>query len=144
MKYQKVADAYIVRLEIGEEVCDCLTRLAEHEGITLAEISGIGACDYVSAGRFDPPTREYIAAESREHLEIISLSGSLSLNNGAPYLHIHALLADPFSGSSIAGHITKLVISATAEIILHTMPAKIDRFVCEKTGLSILDLPNEL
>jgi predicted DNA-binding protein with PD1-like motif len=96
MNYQKVGESIVLRLAIGEEVCECLLRLAEAEDIRLAEISGLGASITAQVGIFDPAAKTYspVRAEN-EFLEAVSLTGSLTRKDGKPYLHMHALLANP-------------------------------------------------
>ena len=43
MEYMKFDDAYVVRLDCGEEIVESLTKICDREKITLATIEGIGA-----------------------------------------------------------------------------------------------------
>lgn len=45
MKYKRFGEDIVVRLEVGEEVVASLAEIAEREGVTFAEVSGIGAAD---------------------------------------------------------------------------------------------------
>ena len=42
MEYMKFDDAYVVRLDRGEEIVESLTKICDREKITLATIEGIG------------------------------------------------------------------------------------------------------
>jgi len=140
MHYKKIAETFIVRLEIGEELCECLLSLAEKEGIGIAEISGIGAASSAQAGIFDAASKSYVPVETEDYMELVSLTGNLTRKDGRPYLHVHALLADPVSGKSLAGHLTRLVIGATAEIFVRVLPGEAGRMVCGETGLNLMDV----
>lgn len=59
MEYRKFPQGYVVRLDPGDEVTDCLTRLAGQEQIALASISGLGAANDVTLGIFDTGNKEY-------------------------------------------------------------------------------------
>ena len=52
MEYMKFDDAYVVRLDRGEEIVDSLTKICDREKITLATIEGIGAADHAVIGLF--------------------------------------------------------------------------------------------
>ena len=52
MEYMKFDDAYVVRLDRGEEIVDSLTKICDREKITLATIEGIGAADHAVIGLY--------------------------------------------------------------------------------------------
>ncbi len=63
----------------------------------------------------------HTSASSKEHFEIISLSGTLSING----CHLHISLADD-KGTTIGGHLLNgCIIYTTAEIVL----TKSDKFI---------------
>ena len=140
MRCKKIAETYVVRLELGEELCESLLRLAETEDIRLAEISGIGASSSAQIGIFDPLSKTYKPVSSNDFLEAVSLTGNLTRKDDKPYLHVHALLADPVSGTVLAGHLTRLVVGATAELFVRALPGEIGRAVCQETGLNLMDV----
>ena len=53
MDYRKHQDTYIVRMDRGEEVVDCLKRLCRACGISLAQVSAIGAADRAEIGLYN-------------------------------------------------------------------------------------------
>ena len=57
MEYQKRKDTYVVRLDRGEEVMECLERLCETEGIELAQVSAIAAADEAVIGLYQVERR---------------------------------------------------------------------------------------
>ncbi|MDR0884541.1 MAG: DUF296 domain-containing protein [Oscillospiraceae bacterium] len=140
MHSTKRGDTYVVRLEIGEDVVESLLALAAREGIGAAEITGLGASKYAQVGVLDPATGQYQSAQSSSFLEVVSLVGNLSVKDAAPYLHLHALLADPVTHEVLAGHLNALTVGATAEIFVRTLPGSLERRVCDVTGLNILDI----
>ena len=73
-------------------------------------------------------------------MELVSLMGSLTRKDGQPYLHVHAMLSDPVAGKTLAGHLTKLVVGATAEIFVRTLLGEVGRVVCDKTGLNLMNI----
>ena len=104
MKYKRFGEDIVVRLEVGEEVVASLAEIAEREGVTFAEVSGIGAAD-----EFDVS------------------------------VHIHAA-ACRRDGTAVGGHLKRAVISATCELVLHTVYGRVPRFYDERTGLNLMEL----
>ena len=85
MKYKRFGEDIVARLEVGEEVIASLSDIAEREGVTFAEVSGIGAADEFDVSVYDVKAKVYFDNTFREPLEITSLSGTVTEMNGAPY-----------------------------------------------------------
>lgn len=139
MKYKRFGEDIAVRLEAGEEVLSSLAELAEREGVTFAEVSGIGAVDEFCVSVFDVKAKKYFDNDFREPLEIVSMSGTVTEQNGKPYLHLHAS-AGRADGSVVGGHLKRAVVSATCEIVLHTVYGRVPRFFDDVTGLNLMDV----
>ncbi len=139
MKYKRFGEDIVVRLEVGEEVVASLAEIAEREGVTFAEVSGIGAVDEFCVSVFDVKAKKYFDNDFREPLEIVSMSGTVTEQNGKPYLHLHAS-AGRADGSVVGGHLKRAVVSATCEIVLHTVYGRVPRFFDDATGLNLMDV----
>lgn len=136
MEYKKFENAYVVRLDPGDEICESLLAIATQENIALASISGIGAVNIINIGVFDTTTKTYHANNFEGAFEIVSLLGTLSQMDGKPYLHVHMSVGD-MEGKMLGGHLTSAVISATAEIVLQLIPGNVDRVFNEEIGLNV-------
>lgn len=139
MKYKRFGEDIVVRLEVGEEVVASLAEIAEREGVTFASVSGIGAADDIAVSVYDVKAKKYFDNEFREPMEITSLLGTVSEKDGAPYIHIHAT-AGRRDGTAVGGHLKRAVISATCELVLHTVYGRVPRFYDERTGLNLMEL----
>lgn len=139
MKYKRFGEDIAVRLEVGEEVVASLAEIAEREGVTFASVSGIGAADEFDVSVYDVKAKVYFDNTFREPMEITSLLGTVSEKDGAPYIHIHAT-AGRADGAVIGGHLKRAVISATCELVLHTVYGRVPRFYDERTGLNLMEL----
>lgn len=138
MIYQRVENIFIVRLDVGEEILSSLTELCSQEKITAGTIGGIGAANYADIGLYEVAKRKYHGTILEEEMEIASLNGNISRKDGKVYLHLHAAFANK-QGQIFGGHLRSARISATAEIYIHTVPAKIERvFDEETTGLNLI------
>lgn len=139
MKYKRFGEDIVARLEVGEEVIASLSDIAEREGVTFASVSGIGAADDIAVSVYDVKAKKYFDNEFREPMEITSLLGTVSEKDGAPYIHIHAT-AGRADGSVVGGHLKRAVVSATCEIVLHTVYGRVPRFFDDATGLNLMDV----
>ena len=139
MKYKRFGEDIVARLEVGEEVITSLSDIAEREGVTFASVSGIGAADDIAVSVYDVGAKRYFDNEYREPMEITSILGTVSEMDGEPYIHIH-LTAGRADGTVIGGHLKRAVISATCELVLHTVYGRVPRFYDERTGLNLMEL----
>ena len=138
MEYRKFNDTYVIRLNKGEEVIESLKNLCRDEDIKLAEITGLGASDFVEIGVFNIYTKEYNTKVFEGMLEKTSLVGNVTRKDGEVYLHIHINFGDE-EGLVKGGHLVKSRISATSEIILRKIDGEVGRKLDEEIGLNLLN-----
>jgi predicted DNA-binding protein with PD1-like motif len=137
MDYRKFGVAYVVRLDPGDEIVEKVLWLAAVENIRLATVSGLGAVDNVTLGIFSPDTKQYKANMFHADFEIVSLTGTITTQRGRPYAHLHMAVSD-LAGRCYGGHLNRAVVSATAEIVIQTLPGEVDRQPDPKIGLNLM------
>ena len=141
MEYMKFDDAYVVRLDRGEEIVESLTKICDREKITLATIEGIGAADHAVIGLYNVGEQVYHKTELNGPMEITALTGNVSTMDGKTYLHIHINLCDEKMNVK-GGHLNECRISATAEITIRTVNGKVERFYDKNgVGLNLYQFP---
>ncbi|MCD8238761.1 MAG: DNA-binding protein [Clostridiales bacterium] len=138
MEYIKSGSNYIIRLDRGEEVLETISSLCEKENIKAGCLLGLGAANDIEIGIFDTVKKEYYKQSFSVDYEISALVGNISRQKGKPYLHFHITIGNPKEGKFAAGHLSKCVISATAEIYLTAVNADVDRKFSEKIGLNLM------
>ena len=138
MEFRRFNDAYVVRMDRGEEVMETLTALCEQEGIRLASVEAIGAVDRAVVGLYDVGEKVYHKKEFREPMELTGLLGTVTEKDGKPYLHLHATFCDA-NMQAHGGHVNALHISATCEMVLRLLPGQVGRRLDEVTGLNLFD-----
>ncbi len=136
MEYKRFNDTYLVRLNIGDEICASLKEFAEKEGIKLASVQGIGATNDATVGVFSPKTQKYTANEFKEDYEITSLIGTIDTMDGQFYSHLHINLGGE-GGRAFGGHLNRAVISVTSEIVVRLIDGQIDRKKDPSIGINL-------
>ena len=137
MEFRRFENAYVIRMDRGEEVMATLTALCEQEGIRLASVEAIGAVDRAVVGLYDVDKKVFHRKEFQEPMELTSLLGTVTEKDGKPYLHLHATLCDA-NMQTRGGHVNELHISATCEMVLRLLPGSVGRRPDEATGLNLL------
>ncbi len=127
MQYERFGDTFVLRLDPGEEILSSVQTLCRQEQVALAQLNGLGAVGEAEIGVFDPQTKIYHTRECRGCYEIASLTGNITRQGEEPYLHLHAVLGNTQTGECWAGHLSRAVISVTAEIFLTVLPEQIQR-----------------
>ncbi len=136
MEFRRFDNAYVIRMDRGEEVMATLTALCEQEGIRLASVEAIGAVDRAVMGLYDVDKKVFHRKEFQEPMELTSLLGTVTEKDGKPYLHLHATLCDA-NMQTRGGHVNELHISATCEMVLRLLPGSVGRRPDEATGLNL-------
>jgi len=131
---------YLIRLKRGEEVIRTLASWAGQAGIPGGMLSGLGAMKEVTLGYFDDTKREYRKWEFKDPVEILSLSGGISILHDKPYIHLHAVIGDA-EGRAWGGHLFQGIITATGEIYVLPARRKIARVPDSEGPFNLLDLP---
>ncbi|MBA1354742.1 PPC domain-containing DNA-binding protein [Staphylococcus cohnii] len=139
MVYQVDGNTIVLVLEQGEDIVEAVTDLAREQNGKFGTVSGIGACDDVELNFYNLDTKTYEKKEIKEPLELISLLGNISHIDEKPFAHLHATFGTN-QYETLSGHLTKAVVSATAEIVITMTNLDINRKHNADIGLNLLDL----
>ena len=100
----------------GQKLIETLTREVTELGLKGGVISGLGALIHAELGYYHLEEKHYLRKTFSEmDYELISLTGNLSLKDGAPYIHVHAALGDN-QFRVFGGHLFEAEVAVTAEI----------------------------
>lgn len=139
MNYKEFGDITVVRLDVGDELIDTLHSVCEELNIRAAYVTAIGAVKSAVTGVLDVDSGKYTESVFDEFMELVSLIGNVSEMNEQVYIHLHASFARS-GGSVVGGHLKSAVVGATGEMFIHRIAGRIDRKVCDTTGLNIFDI----
>ena len=139
MKFKKINDKYIIRLERGNEILQSLKEFCEKNEIKCGYFTGIGALDSVELAHYFVDTKKYSSQKIEKPLEIVNLTGNVTTMGDEVYLHCHITLSDE-EMHAIAGHLKEGRISATCEIVLVQLSDTVNRKFDEKIGLNLMDM----
>ena len=124
MDYRRFGKTIIARIDKGEEILTQLKNIALKEDIKLASVRALGATDDFTVGVFKVDEKKYYANHFTGDFEIVSLTGTITTQRGRPYTHLHMAVSD-LAGRCYGGHLNRAVVSATAEIIITTIPGEV-------------------
>jgi hypothetical protein len=136
MNSRREGDRIFIRLETGEEVHPSLVAIAEREHVRGGWLNGIGAASEVELGYYDLERRDYDRTPVDGEVEVASASGPLSMLDGKPHIHLHAVVSDRQCVTR-GGHLFRAVAGATLEFVLLVADGPIERTWDEATGLNL-------
>lgn len=139
MKSRRQDTTYILRFEDGELFPDAFIEFLTRNDIAAGSFTGIGAMSRTRIAFFDTEARAYIDQELEEQLEVLSLVGNVAIHQGSPLVHAHVTLGRR-DGTALGGHLRQGEVRPTLEVVLHSLPATLERAVDPTYGLPTLDL----
>ena len=96
--------AALIRLDRGSDLLQSLNEAAAELGIKAGTVQAIGAVSELVVGYFKQDEKRYTTIPFREHLEIGSALGNVSLKDEKPFVHMH-VTATRESGETVGGHL---------------------------------------
>ncbi len=139
MRFRKIKDTYLIRLERGEKIIETLKNFCTKNKIKCGYFFGIGALGEAELAHYIVENKKYTSKILKQPLEIINMSGNIALMNKEVYLHCHITLSDE-EMKAIAGHLKEGVIAATCEIVLVKLGTTIERKFDDFIGLNLIDI----
>ncbi len=131
---------FIGRLPHNKDLITSIEQFAKENNIEMATFSVIGAVSSATFGFYDQKQQVYVSSSEKKSFEIASCQGNISLKDGQPFAHVHAVLADE-EGKGISGHIFSETLIFAGEIDIQELQGKsFHRKHDEITGLMLWDI----
>ncbi len=133
------------RLQRGDNLRDALLSIAASHDIHFASVSAIGAFTRASFCEYDQHAQRYLEPIAFDGgMEVLSLNGNLSVLDGAPFLHVHALCSKEVTGAdghrrieTFGGHIVEAHVFALEFVIDGHGGEPLHRAHDDVTGLAL-------
>jgi predicted DNA-binding protein with PD1-like motif len=130
---------FVVVMDKGDDAAGQLGAFARDNDLTGAGLTAVGAARAATLGYFDPELMDYRSTEFSEQLEVLALVGDIAVKDGQPALHAHVVLGRKDS-TTIGGHLQRLEVWPTLEVVVTETPAHLRKRVDPETGLALIDL----
>ena len=139
MQFKCVKKDYFIYIEKNEKIIDTLTQFCMDQGITNANISGIGSVKKSEIGAYDTIAKAYIRKPIPKVWELVNFVGNVTLKDGAPFVHAHVVLSD-HDMQTIGGHLFETTVAAVGEFFLQKFDGTAYRKLNEDVGLPCICL----
>lgn len=133
----------MLRLERGEDVIPAITDFCKRKGILSGSFRAIGAIEQSKIGYYDLSKKEYGSKVYADAMEVASMIGNIAQVDGAPFIHVHAVLSGIAEGTEnqpIGGHVFEAKVAVTLEVHLVAFNESISRELDAEIGLKLLHL----
>ena len=130
---------FFIRSEPDSDLIGFVTEFANKNKIMLARFTAIGALKSAKLGFYDQQKHEYVEHSLLLPQELAGCVGNVSLKDGEPFVHAHAVLADQ-SENVRAGHLLAGRVFAAEIHLTEFLGEKLVRKPDPVTGLSLWDM----
>ena len=131
-----VGRTILVRVKHDSEIIKFVTELAKKNAVMTATFTAIGALKWAKLGFYDQEKHEYLESSLLAPQEIASCMGNISIKEGEPFVHAHAVLADQ-NGNTKAGHLLEGKVFAAEIHLTELIGEELVRKNDAVTGLSL-------
>jgi predicted DNA-binding protein with PD1-like motif len=129
---------FAVVLASGDEAMQALNGFATAHQVKAAQFTAIGAFARVVVAYFDWSTKQYRHISIDEQVEVLSLIGDITLDDGKQKVHAHAVISKA-DATAHGGHLIEAHVRPTLEIVLTEMPRHLRRRFDPESGLTLID-----
>jgi predicted DNA-binding protein with PD1-like motif len=127
----------VVVCDKGEEAVATVGAALREQGIRAARVTAVGGFAEAEVGWFDRGAGDYRRIPVAEQVEVLSLLGDVAEQDGAPALHVHAVLGRS-DGGTVGGHLLRGQVWPTLEVIISEVTPELAKRVDPETGLALI------
>ena len=130
---------YVLVLSQGDPVQAAIAAFANEHHIVDAHFSAIGAVRDPEVAWFDESRKQYKAMALREQMEVLTLSGDVTVGvDGQPVVHTHLVLGRS-DGEAWGGHLVEATASPTLELYVTAYAEPLHKRLDPATNLQLID-----
>ena len=130
---------YVLVFDTGDEVIAGLLDFARTHDLGGSHFTAIGAFSSLVVGYFDWGKKDYKKIPLDEQVEVLSLVGDITLDEGRPKVHAHVVVGKS-DGTAHGGHLLEAHVRPTLEVILVESPQHLRRQPDKASGLALIRL----
>ncbi len=133
----RIKNIIMNRIEKDEFLLEKLNEIIIKENIKLGFITGIGALQNLNFSYYIQDEKKYVSKAINKNVEVLNLTGNISIKDNKPFAHCHITVADE-KGNSFGGHLAEKskVFAFEYTIFVFEGEEKIRKFD-KVTGLSL-------
>jgi predicted DNA-binding protein with PD1-like motif len=131
------AKTYAVIFSKGDEVVSGLTEFAKEYNVKSAHYQAIGEALHIEVGCFDYQRKEFLVIPI-DSAEVTSFIGNIAWYNKKPVIHTH-ITASLKDSSVKGGHLLKLIVGPTLEVIVTIEPTPLYKKLNEEFQAGLID-----
>ena len=128
--------SFLIRVDHNADIVKFVAELAEKREIKVATFTVVGALKRATLGFYDQTTHKYLNLPVDSPSEVASCVGNISIKDGKPFVHMHAVLADR-NGNTKAGHLVEGTVFAAEVHLFELIGVKVARKHDALTDLSL-------
>jgi uncharacterized protein len=129
---------FVLVLGTGDEAMASLASIAAEQRLRATQFTAIGAFSRAVVAYFDWSTKRYRHIRIDEQVEVLSLAGDITLEDGRPKVHAHVVVGKA-DATAHGGHLIEGLVRPTLEVVLTETPAHLQRRFDAQTGLALID-----
>ncbi|MBI4801171.1 MAG: DNA-binding protein [Elusimicrobia bacterium] len=95
---------FMFSIQKGEDLLQAVQYFCHHHQVRCGLITAIGSVERATFGVYDQKAKKYMKINLEKELEVLSLSGNVSLFDDKPMVHAHLMLGD-LEGKAYGGHL---------------------------------------
>ena len=130
---------FAVVFDKGDEIIWTFRRFVTEQQLLASHFTAIGALSNVVLGFFDPIRKQFMRIPIHEQVEVLSLIGDVTIEQGTIEVHAHIVVGKR-DGTAHGGHLLEGHVFPTLELILVESPRYLIRRRDFETGLALIDL----
>jgi|SRR5579871_4930797 len=129
---------FAVVMGTGDETLKTLTAFAAEQRLQASQFTAIGAFSRAVVAYFDWNAKQYRNVSVDEQVEVLSMIGDVTIDEGKPKLHAHVVLGKA-DASAHGGHLIEGFVRPTLEVVLTELPRHLRRRFDPASGLALID-----
>lgn len=127
MKYKRFENEIVVTLDTDENIHDSIKEVCRLENVMMGTVTGFGGVRFLKVGIWNNENNDYdYLIDDKSNMELLNLTGNISLIDGNIHTHIHVTAADN-KFRTFGGHLAEGIVQNLMELYIYPGTGRIDR-----------------